>query len=67
MWPRLLEAPQAEEAPLAGGAAGEGPAAGDAGVARPAAGLQVKGLQRRHGHLTLAAACRGSSSGYEKL
>lgn len=65
--PRLLQAPQAEEAPLAGGAAGEGPAAGNAGVARPAAGLQVEGLQRRHGHLTLAATCRGSSSGCKKL
>lgn len=65
VWPRLLEAPQAEEAPLAAGAAGEGPAAGDAGVARPAARLQIEGLQRRHGHLPLAATCRGSSSGCE--
>lgn len=65
VWPRLLEAPQAEEAPLTGGTAGEGPAAGDAGVARPAARLQVEGLQRRHGHLSLAATCRGSSRGCE--
>jgi len=56
--PRLLEAPQAEEAPPVGSAAGEGPAARDAGVARPAAGLQVEGLQRRHRHLPLAPAWR---------
>lgn len=59
--PRLLEAPQAEEAPLISGAAGKGSPAGDAGVARPALHLQVKGLQRRDGHLPLATTWRNST------
>ena len=55
VWPRLLEAPQAEETALIGGAAGKGPPAGDAGVTCPTLHLQVKGLQRRHRHLPLTA------------
>lgn len=61
--PRLLEAPQAEEAPLVSGTAGKGSPAGDAGVARPALHLQVKGLQRRDGHLPLATTWRNSTHG----
>lgn len=62
VWPRLLEASQAEEAPVVGGAAGKGPPAGDAGVTCPALHLQVKSLQRRHRHLPLPAAWRGQET-----
>lgn len=53
VWAGLLQATQAVEGMLCGGAAGEGPAARDARVARPALHLQVKGLESCHRHLAL--------------
>lgn len=50
----LLQAANAEETLLVGGAAGKRSAGGDAGVPSPALGLQVERLQRSHGHLSLA-------------
>lgn len=58
MWPRLLEAPQAEEASIVCGAAGEGPPAWDAGVTCPALCLQVKSFQCRHWKLSLTTTWR---------
>lgn len=55
---RLLEAAQAEEASLVGGAAAKGPPARDAGVTCPALHLQVESFQRRHGHLSLTTTWR---------
>lgn len=53
MRPWLLQAADAEETLLVGGAAGKSSAGGDAGVAAPALGLQVESLQGSHRHLSL--------------
>lgn len=58
MWPRLLQAPQAEETSFICGAAGKGPPAWDAGVTCPAFHLQVKSLQCCHRHLPLTTTWR---------
>lgn len=53
MWTGLLQATQAKEGSICSCTAGEGPAAGNAWIARPALGLQVKGLESGNWHLAL--------------
>ena len=62
MWPRLLEAPKAEETSLICGTAGKGPPAWDAGVTCPAFHLQVKSFQCRHRHLSLTTTWRSQEN-----